>query len=221
IAERLQNQAEAFGFTVVDPATVAATHLTELLRLVTPELLGRSEAQELIDLVAQDEPRLVDELIPNLLPLGEVIKVLRNLLAEGVSIRDLRSILEALADYARDLKDPDQLTELVRQRLARTITARFRAEDGTVAAIVLAPMAEQHFRNLPIPADVQQRLLGSLNQAASSFATVTTPPLVLCAADVRRPVAAFFGSRVPGLSVASYAEIDGKTTVRTLAHVSG
>ncbi len=221
IAERLQTRAEALGYTVVDPATVAATHLTELLRLITPELLGRSETQELIDLVARDEPRLVDELIPNLLPLGEVIKVLRNLLGEGVSIRDLRSILEGLADHARDLKDPDALTELVRQRLARTITARFRADDGTVAAIVLAPIAEQHFRALPLPAPVQQALLTSLNQAASSFATVSTPPLVLCAADVRRAVAAFFGSRVPGLSVASYAEIDAKTTVRTLAHVTG
>ncbi|MEO0326180.1 MAG: flagellar biosynthesis protein FlhA [Myxococcota bacterium] len=221
IAERLQTRAEALGYTVVDPATVAATHLTELLRLITPELLGRSEAQELIDLVARDEPRLVDELIPNLLPLGEVMKVLRNLLGEGVSIRDLRSILEALADHARELKDPEALTERVRQRLARTITARFRADDGTVAAIVLAPAAEQHFRALPLPAPVQQALLTSLNQAASSFATVSTPPLVLCAADVRRAVAAFFGSRVPGLSVASYAEIDAKTTVRTLAHVTG
>jgi len=220
IPERDVSRAESLGYTVVDPATVAATHLTELLRSVAPELLGRSEAQELIDLVAQDEPRLVDELIPNLLLLGDVIKVLRALLEEGVSIRDLRSILEALADHARLTQDPSDLTELVRRRLARHITSRFKAEDGSVAAVVLDPRAEQQFRE-GLDASVAQRLLGGLNDAANAFASVATPPLILCAGDIRRAARDFFGRRVPGLSVASFEEIDGKTTVRTLAVVSG
>jgi flagellar biosynthesis protein FlhA len=219
VREAQRVRAESMGLTVVDPATVAATHLTELLRGVAPELLGRTEAQELLDLFAEHHPKLVDELIPNLLPAGEVVKVLRNLLAEGVSIRDLRTILEALADHARDLKDPVELTELVRERLARHITARFKGDDGRVAALVLDPRAEERFR-AGLDAASAQRMLGSLEQAARSFAEVTTPPVVLCAADVRRRAAEFFGRRVPGLSVLSFREIDGRTTVRNLGVVS-
>ncbi|MEM6954259.1 MAG: flagellar biosynthesis protein FlhA [Myxococcota bacterium] len=219
IASRDRDRAESLGFTVVDPATVAATHLTEMLRAVAPETLGRSEAQELIDLVAEEDPRLVDELIPNLLPLGEVIKVLRGLLGEGVSIRDLRSILEALADHARDVKDPATLVELVRRRLARHITSRFKGDDGSVAAVVLGPSGEQFFRDGASQPSVAQRLLSSLNDAAAAFANVSTPPLVLCAADVRPAASEFFTRRVPGLAVASFAEIDPKTNVRTLAMV--
>ncbi len=219
VREAQRVRAESMGLTVVDPATVAATHLTELLRGVAPELLGRTEAQELLDLFAEHHPKLVDELIPNLLPAGEVVKVLRNLLAEGVSIRDLRTILEALADHARDLKDPVELTELVRERLARHITARFKGDDGRVAALVLDPRAEERFR-AGLDAASAQRMLGSLEQAARSFAEVTPPPVVLCAADVRRRAAEFFGRRVPGLSVLSFREIDGRTTVRNLGVVS-
>lgn len=214
-------KAESMGYTVVDPATVAATHLTEMLRSLAPELLGRSEAQELIDLFAEQHPKLVDELIPNLLPMGEVVKVLRGLLAEGVSIRDLRTIFEGLADYARDVKDPWDLTELVRQRLARHITARFKSEHGQVAALVLDPAAEDVFRAGGPDAGSAQRLLSSLDQAARNFARVTTPPLVLCAPDIRRRVSEFLIRRVPGLSVLSFREIDAQTTVRTLGVVTG
>lgn len=214
-----RERAEAFGYTVVDPATVAATHLTEMLRSVAGELLGRTEVQELLDLVAQDDARLVDELVPNLMPLGEVIKVLRNLLTEGVSIRDMRSILEALADHSRDVKDSATLTELVRRRLSRALTARFKGEDGSVAAVVLDPGAEQAFRE-GLEANAAQRMLQSLNSAAQAFGSVSTPPLLICAGDIRRAALDFFGRRVPGLSVASYEEIDAKTNVRTLAVVT-
>lgn len=219
VREPQRAQAEAMGLTVVDPATVAATHLTELLRGVAPDLLGRTEAQELLDLFAEYHPKLLDELIPNLMPAGEVVKVLRNLLSEGVSIRDLRTILEALADHARDVKDPVELTELVRARLARHITSRFRGDDGRVAALVLDPRAEERFR-AGLDAVSAQRLLGSLETAARAFSDVTSPPVVLCAADIRRRVSEFFGRRVPGLSVLSFREIDGRTTVRNLGVVS-
>lgn len=221
VPTRNRDRAESLGYTVVDPATVAATHLTEMLRSIAPEVLGRSEAQELIDLVAEEEPRLVDELIPNLLPLGEVIKVLRGLLLEGVSIRDLRSILEALADHARDTKDTDMLIELVRRRMARHITGRFKGEDGSVSAIVLDPAGEAFFRDGGAGPAVAQRLLSSLNNAAAAFSNVSTPPLVLCASDIRPAVSEFFGRRVPGLAVASFSEMDAKTTVKTLALVHG
>jgi flagellar biosynthesis protein FlhA len=212
--------AESLGYTVVDPATVAATHFTEMLRSAAPDLLGRTEAQELVDLFARREPKLVDELIPNLLSLGEVIKILRVLLRESVSVRDLRSIFEALCDHARETKDTYHLAELVRARLSRQITSRFVSDEGRVAALVLDPRAEEAFRNGFPDASGTQRLLSSLDSAARGFAGVTTPPVLICAADVRRNVSDFLARRVPGLSVLSYREIDGKTTVRTLGVVT-
>jgi flagellar biosynthesis protein FlhA len=212
--------AESIGYTVVDPATVAATHFTEMLRTAAPDLLGRTEAQELIDLFARREPKLVDELVPNLLSLGEVIKVLKNLLREAVSIRDLRTVLEALCDHARETKETLALTELVRSHLSRQISARFSSDDGKVAAVVLDPRAEEAFRNGFPDALQSQRLLASLDVSARAFAGVTTPPVLVCAADVRRNVYEFLSRRVPGLSVLSYREIDTKVTVRTLGVVT-
>jgi flagellar biosynthesis protein FlhA len=212
--------AESFGYTVVDPATVAATHFTEMLRSAAPDLLGRSEAQELVDLFARREPKLVDELIPNLLSLGEVIKVLKMMLRESVSVRDLRSVFEGLCDHARETKDTVQLCELVRARLARQISARFTSEDGKVCALVLDPRAEEVFRNGYPDAAQSQRLLASLDATARGFAGVTTPPLLLCAVDVRRSVYEFLSRRVPGLSVLSYRELDSRVTVRTLGVVT-
>jgi len=220
IPEGDRERAEALGYTVVDAATVAATHLTEMLRTVAPELLGRTEAQELVDQFAEREPKVVDELIPNLLPLGEVIKVLRNLLSEGISVRDLRAVFEALADHARDEKSPAVLTERVRQRLSRAITARFRGDDGRVAALVLDPNAEEAFRGGLTDASAAQRVLSSLDEAARAFAGVSTPPALICAPDVRREVSDFLSRRIPGLSVLSYREIDPSATVRTLGVVS-
>jgi flagellar biosynthesis protein FlhA len=216
-AER--ERAESLGYTVVDPATVAATHLTELFRSVAHELLGRAEAQELLDLFARREPRIVDELIPNVLALADVVAVLRGLLAEGVPIRDLRTILEGLADHGRSVKDPAQLVELVRERLCRHISARFRDDDGKIAALVLDPRAEESFRK-GIDAGSAQRLLGALDESARGFATVSTPPALVCAPDVRRSVASFLLRRVPGLSVLSYREIDPRATLRSLGVVT-
>ncbi|MGB0678656.1 MAG: flagellar biosynthesis protein FlhA [Polyangiales bacterium] len=216
VAQSKRAQAEALGYTVVDAATVAATHLTEMLRAVAPELLGRSEAQELVDLLAQRSPRLVDEVIPNLLSLGEVIKVLRNLLRESVSVRDLRTVFEALADAARETKSPDELSERVRQRLARQISARFRDAEGRVAGLVVDPSAEEVFRQQPVDASALQRLLGALDGSARLFAGTNTPPLMVCSPDVRRSIAEFLGRRIPGLSVISFQELDAKSTVRSL-----
>ncbi|NOY92596.1 MAG: flagellar biosynthesis protein FlhA [Deltaproteobacteria bacterium] len=220
VREADRDRAEMLGYTVVDPATVAATHLTELIRGAAPDLLGRTEAQELLDLFARREPRVVDELIPNLLSLGEVIAVMRGLLEEGVSVRDLRTILESLADSARETKDTTALVEKVRARLARQITSRFRGEDGKVAALVLDPRGEDAFRDGGPDGGSAQRLLSSLDSAARSFAGVTTPPLILCAPDVRRVVRGFLSRRIPGLSVLSFREIDPKTTVKTLGVVT-
>ena len=215
-----RDHAEAIGYTVVDPATVVATHITELLRSVTPELLGRGEAQELIDVFARREPRLVDELIPNVMSVGEVIQILRLLLKEGVAVRDLRSIFETLADYGRSTKDPQELVERCRERLARAITGRFKDVDGKVQALVLDPNAEHAFRGGGPDATSAQRILTSLDNAATAFAGLSTPPLILCAPDVRRAVSDFLLRRIPGLSVVSYRELDPKASVQTLGVVA-
>jgi flagellar biosynthesis protein FlhA len=221
IAAADREAAESAGYTVVDAATVAATHLTELLRSVTPELLGRREAQELLDILARREPRLVDELIPGILSLGEVIQVLRQLLRESVPIRDMRAIFECLADSGRETKDVIELTERVRRRLVRAISSRFKDQQGRIAALVLDPRAEEAFRSGGPDAQSAQRVLASLDSTARSFAGVNTPPALLCAADVRRNVAEFLSRRIPGLAVLSYPEVDPKATVRTLGVVTG
>jgi flagellar biosynthesis protein FlhA len=220
IRKAQRDQAEMLGYTVVDAPTVIATHLTELFRKGAPELLGRREAQELIDLLARREPRLVDELIPNVLSLSEVTTVLRRLLAESVPVRDMRAICESLADHGRQTKDAAVLTALTRERLARHISARFRDSDGRLPALVLDPRAEQVFREGGPDASSAQRLLTSLDTAARAFAGVSTPPALLCAPDVRSAVYEFISRRVPGLSVLSYREVDSSTSVRSLGVVS-
>lgn len=221
IDAKRRERAETIGYMVVDASTVAATHLTEMLRSVAHELLGRKEAQELIDITAQREPKLVDEVIPNLLGLGEVIKVLKGLLRESIPIRDMRTILETLADDARDCKDPAELTERVRRRLSRAITSRFKDDSGRVAALVLDPRAEAAFRSPNLDAGAAQRILSSLDSAASAFSGINTPPVLICAQDVRKRVSDFLLQRIPGLSVLSYQEVDGRATVRTLGVVNG
>jgi flagellar biosynthesis protein FlhA len=213
-----RERAELLGFTVVDPATVAATHITELLRRHAGDLLGRTETQELLDALARTQSKLVEEVVPTLIPLGELIKVLRNLLREGVGIRDLRTILEAVADHAATVKDPDALTELVRERLGRQITARYVDERGALPAMVLAPEVEAALRGrFPAGTDastVVPRVVRSL-EAAVARLEGGAEPLLLVAPELRRTVAALAARHAPGLAVVSLRELDAKTKVTT------
>jgi len=222
--------AEALGYTVVDSTTVVTTHLSEVLRKNAHELIGRREVQELLDIFAKSNPHVVDELVPNLLPLGEVIKVLRNLLHEGVSIRDLRSILEALADHASQVKDPEMLTELVRQRMAKHLTHKVIGPDGKVHSLVLDPKLEQDLRSTlrsaggdPATLDSHAipRLLGALERAASRLTDSAVMPVLVVAPDIRPHVAAFVARHVPGLGVYSYREIEPNTPLHTIGVVGG
>ena len=125
IPESQKEEAMLAGYTVVDPATVIATHLTEVFRRNLGEFLGRQETQQLLDNLAKRAPKAVEDLVPNVLNLGTVQKVLQNLVREGVSVRDLLTIVETLSDYGNGIKDPDQLTEYVRSRMGRTIVKAF------------------------------------------------------------------------------------------------
>jgi flagellar biosynthesis protein FlhA len=214
--------AENEGFTVVDPATVMVTHITELVRTHASEMLGRGEAQELFDVLARNHPRLVEELIPALLPAGEVIRVLRQLLKEGVSIRDMRTIFEVLLEFAPRTKDADQLNEFVRIKSARQITKKFVSEDGRVYGLVLDNAFENELRQsagaaashiLGVDPRLGRRLLESMERLAPEFSRTTAPPLLITSPDVRRAVSDFIRPRIPGLSVLSYGEIAQGTEI--------
>jgi len=203
-------RAESAGCTVVDPSAVIATHITEIVRRHAHELLGRRETQELLDVAARKNAKVVEELTPNLLSLGEIIKVLRNLLSEGVSIRDARTILETLADTASQTKDADELTEAVRQRLGRQISLAQTTESGELRPLVLDPRAEDLFRpnaGRPDP-DALSTLTESLEKAAQGAVAQDEPAVLVVAPDVRRAASAVARRHVPGLTVMSYREID-------------
>jgi flagellar biosynthesis protein FlhA len=209
LAQNERARAEAAGCTVVDSAAVIATHLTELIRRNAHDLLGRREAQELLDLVAKHNQKLVEELVPTLLPMGTVIQVLRKLLGEGVSIRDLRSILEALADHAPATKNADDLVEMVRQRLARRLTRGQLSLDGSLRPLVLDPRAEQMLREGGVKhTRALSRLTEDLVARSRDLAMKDEPPVLVVAPDLRRTVAGIAQRHVPGLVVMSYREVD-------------
>ena len=204
-----RSRAEAAGCTVVDTAAVIATHLTELLRRNAHELLGRREAQELLDIAGKHNAKVVEELIPHMLSMGQVMQVLRNLLREGVSVRDLRTILEALADHAPATKSPDDLTEMVRQRLARRLTRAQLSDDGSLRPLVLDPRAEALFRDgTGRSARGLTKLTEELASRARDLAVADQPPVLVVAPDLRRAVAGIAARHVPGLAVMSYREVD-------------
>jgi flagellar biosynthesis protein FlhA len=213
-------RAEAAGCTVVDSAAVVATHLTELLRRNAHELLGRREVQELLDVAGKHDSKVIEELIPHLMPISTLIHVLRNLLREGVSIRDLRTILEALADHAHAMKNPDDLTEVVRQRLARRITKSAVAADGTLRPLVLDPRAEQILRDGGRNPAALSRLTDEIAARARDLASRDETPLLVVSPDLRRALAGIAARHVPGLVVMSYREVDPNVRLVTRGVIS-
>ena len=224
IHPRDRELAEALGATVVDHTTIIATHLGEVARTQAHRILGRAELQHLFEVFAKSTPKLVEDLVPNLLSATDVLKVLRNLLRENVSIRDLRTILESLIELAPATRDTEQLTELARQRLSRQITAQHTGSDGVLAGLVLdAPVEEMFRRSLREIASgtggalnpEHARLLGlALESSVSRMVKAGRSPCVITAPDVRRYLRAFAERRCPQLSVISFREIEPDVTLR-------
>jgi flagellar biosynthesis protein FlhA len=218
--------AEALGYTVVDHPTILATHLAELLRANAHRLLGRQEAQHLLDVLARTAPKLVDDVVPNVLSLGDIVRVLRNLLREGVSIRDTRTILEGLAELAAQTKDVEQLTESIRERLAPQITARFRTGDGSVSALAmdykLEELLRRSLRDIAAGSGgaLDPNLLRNVTQAAeravARFAAEGTTPLLVAPPDLRRYARAIFEWKVPQMHVVSFREIEPTVPLRVI-----
>jgi flagellar biosynthesis protein FlhA len=216
-----RRRAELAGCTVVDPAAVIATHLGELIRRHAAELLGRREAQELLDIAGRQHRIVIDELMPGHLALGDFIKVLRNLLREGVAIRDMRTILEALADHAPAIKEPEELTELVRQRLHRRLSRDHLCFDGTLRPLVIDPRAEAMIRDGNARTAAAVARLGDELAARTRALSIREEPAVLIVApDIRREMARLAARHAPGLAVLSYREVDQTLPFMTRAVIS-
>jgi flagellar biosynthesis protein FlhA len=229
ISEKQRERAISEGYTVVDLATVLTTHLSEVIRTHAHEFIGRQEVQELLDNVKRTHPKVVDELVPTLLPLGGVVRVLKNLLAEQIPVRDLLTILERLADWAPRIKDLDMLSEYVRQGLARTITQSYMSSDGTLYALTLGQRAETRMSEgihrsdresyLALDPAVARRIMDSLAAEMHSFAGLNQRPVVICSAQGRSHFKKLADRFVPNLVVLSYNEILPETKIQSVGVV--
>lgn len=226
VPESSREQAQLAGYTVVDASSAIATHLSEIIKRHGHELLGRQEVQSLLDEISKVHPKLVEELIPTLLSLGSVVRILGNLLREGIPIRDLRSILEAIADHAMATKDPELLTEMARQALARTITRQHQAPDGTLPVITLDPRLDRSLNEqvatlpqggmLNLDPNTSQKLLSAMKQAAERVAARGQQPVLLCSPALRRHLRRLTDRVLHTVPVLSLNEIDGMVQLQSL-----
>ena len=228
IDQNAREQAKNAGYTVVDPGTVIATHLNHLITLHAAELLGRQEAQQLLDHLAKETPKLVEDLIPKLLPLSTVQKVLQNLLAEGVHIRDMRTIIESLSEHASRIQDANELTALTRIALGRAIVQQIFGRETELPVIAL----EQNLEKLLMQAiqsgseggiepSLASNLLKQCEAAARKQEALGWPTVLLVPAVLRPLLARFLGRTVPMLKVLSHAEIPEGKIIKVTSNVGG
>jgi len=219
-----RERAATAGYTVVDPTTALSTHLSEVIRAFLPELLGRQQTKELIDRVAQTSPKLVDELIPKIATVGEVQRVLRNLLRERVPIRDLTTILETIADIAPATKDPDAITEAVRAALGRAICRQYQNDKGELPAISFAPALEERLLHAIVRTD--QGAVLALDPAeaqhlatriARALESAVAQPVLLCTPALRPHLWRLFSRILPQVGVLSHNEVPPSVRVAPVA----
>jgi flagellar biosynthesis protein FlhA len=228
IPSSIKERAEMAGYTVVDLPSVIATHLTEIIRRHAHELLTRQDVQKLIDNVKEINPVVVDELIPKLMTVGEVQKVLANLLKERISIRDMVTILETLADWAPTTKDTDILTEYVRQAMSRYITKKY-VSGNVLEAVILSPEVEDMIMNsiqkteqgsfLNLPPDYIQKLINNLSNILEKLVSVSSQPIVICSPIVRIYFRRLIENIFPDVVVLSYNEILPSVQIKTVGMV--
>jgi flagellar biosynthesis protein FlhA len=229
ITESQKEDAMYNGYTVVDLSTIMATHLTEVLRVNLSELFGRQELVRLLDNFKVEYPKVVNDLIPDILSLSVVLKVIRNLLKENVSARDLRTILEALAENGTSTKDADALTEFTRQALYRSITDRLKSDKGDIPLFTLDRNLEEYLVNninqtdqglvLNIDAKTTQNLLSGLHEKIEESTQAGEKMVVLCSPFVRRHLKKITEKFIPNLTVVSHNEIGPEANIRSLGTV--
>ncbi len=230
ITESAKEQAEIYGYTVVDPPSVVSTHITEILRTNAYELLGRQETKQLIDHVKETFPILVEEVTPNPLSVGEIQKVLQKLLKENVSIRNLTIIFETLADFGKITSDTDLLTEYVRQALARQITHQF-AENGNILRVItlsgkiekiIADGVQQteHGNYLAIDPNDSQNMLEAVAKQVEQQSSMGIQPIILCSPAVRMYVRQITERYFPQVPILSYNELEANVEVQSIGVVN-
>jgi flagellar biosynthesis protein FlhA len=230
ITEGQRERAESLGYTVVDPPSIIATHLTEVIRTHIAELLTRQDIQNLVDNLKKTNPVLVDELVPKLMGLGEVQKVLQNLLSEGISIRDLLSVFEILADHAATTRDSDVLTEYVRQGLKRAISGKYFPANETSDVITLDPKLEQEIMGsvkqteqgayLTIDPETVRKIMDVLGQEIHKFEEKGQTPIVVCSPIVRMYFKNLTHDYFNDLVVVSFNEVEPNVELRSVGMVT-
>ncbi|MBL8136876.1 MAG: flagellar biosynthesis protein FlhA [Acidobacteria bacterium] len=219
-----RDRASAAGYTVVDPTTALSTHLSETIRVFLPELLTRQHTKELVDRVAQTSPKLIEELVPKIASIGDIQRVLRQLLRERVSIRDLTTILEAVADAAPGAKDTDGVAEAVRAAIGRSICRPYQTDRDELPAISLSPALEErlvasivkteHGAVLAIDPTQAQRLASRIGEI---FAGAVAQPVLLCTPTLRPHIWRLFARVLPHLGVLSHNEVPAQVHVASIA----
>ena len=217
-----KERAEMLGYTVVDPGSVVATHLTEVIRRHAPSILSRQDVQLLLNNLKESYPAVVEDLVPNVLTIGEIQQVLQNLLAERIPIRDLVTILEALANQAGATRDPELLTEYARAALARSISAQYGGEEKRLHVITLSPALEEliagglqaETSQIVLEPPVAQQLLSELSQQMEQLAQRGRRPVLLCASRLRRPLRRLTERALPSLSIVSFNEVTADVDVQ-------
>lgn len=225
-----RDHAESLGYTIVEPTAVLATHLTELIYAHADELVTREDLQALLKHTKETAPTVVDELVPNLLTLGEVLKVVHNLLRERISIRNFEIILEMLADYGPRTKDTDVLTEYVRHALARQISESCSDEEGVLSVVTLSPQIEQELLNavdraetgeyIPISPERADSIGQATVNAVEPLVTAGHEPVVLTSSQARRFFKRIAERYIPKITVLSYNEIDPSVKLESEGQVT-
>ncbi len=229
IKDSIKEKAVTMGYTVVDLPTVLTTHLSEVIRRHAHELLGRQEVEQLLDGLKETHPKVVEELVPNLLPLGAVVKVLQNLLIERVPVRDLPTILEALADWAPMSRDLSVLTEHVRQSMARTIVNLYVTPAGKIPLMTLDQSIETVFSEslqqtdqgtfVAIEPDIAEKIIKAVRRSLENFLAMNHQPVILCSAQLRPHFKKFVSRVSSSLVVLSYNEILNHVEIESLGVV--
>ena len=230
ITEGQRERAESLGYTVVDPPSIIATHLTEVIRSHIAELLTRQDVSNLISNIKENNPALVDELTPKLLSIGEIQKVLQNLLQEGISIRDLLTIFENLADHAVTTRDTDVLTEYVRQGLKRAISSKYFPANETTSVVTLDPKVEQEIMGsvkqteqgayLTLDPEKTRNIMESLKQEVAKLENIGKNPIVITSPIVRMYFKKLTEDYFKDLIVVSYNEVESNVELQSVGMVT-
>ena len=230
ITEGQRERAESLGYTVVDPPSIIATHLTEVIRQHIDELLTRQDVKNLVDNLKENNSALVDELVPKLLGLGEIQKVLQNLLREGISIRDLLTIFETLADHAATTRDTDVLTEYVRQSLKRAISNKYFPANETTSVVTLDPKVEQEIMAsvkqteqgayLTLDPEKTRAIMDSLEKEVAKLENMGKSAIVITSPIVRMYFKKMTEDYFKDLIVVSYNEVDSNIELQSVGMVT-